>query len=311
MQKGDLLKKRLIAVTGKGGVGKSVVSAALALAMASKGRRVLVASMHRGVRTAGFFGAPTASGELFPVQENLWAVNVTPQASLHEYGLMILKFERLYRAVFEDRLVKYLLEALPSLEELVMFGKTWFHAQEKWKDGSSRFDTVIMDCQATGHAISMLSLPGTIAEAAPPGPLKSKAQEMHSMLTERGGSAMCIVSTPEEMPVNEASMLWNANRESIGIPDCCLAMNRVIDPLFDDGELEGLGADLAPMVGTAVRCARLRKTAASNQSAHIRRAGEELPPPVFSLPELYTRDFGMVEAERLAKRILEGGVGRK
>jgi anion-transporting ArsA/GET3 family ATPase len=304
MKNAGLLEKRFITVTGKGGVGKSAVSAALGIAMSRLGRRVLVASMHRNDGTAGFFGAAAEPGEPFPVLENLWAVNVTPRSSLREYGMLVLRFEMLYRAVFEDRLVKYLLEALPSLEELVMFGKVWHHTQEAWKDGTPRFDAVIMDCQATGHAISMLSLPGTIVKAAPPGPLKARAQDMHAMLTQAGGTALCIVTTPEDMPVNEAAMLLEANRLSIGIPEAHLAVNRLIIPPFTRGEIEGAGAAGDGIAAAAIRCALNRVASAEAQAPHLERAERELMPPSVRLPEIRSGDFGLDEAGVLAEAIL-------
>jgi len=301
----NLLDKRFIVVTGKGGVGKSAVSAALAIAISSRGRRVLLASMHRGIKTCGFFGAGAQPGELFPVKENLWAVNVTPQSSMREYGLMILRFERLYRRVFEDKLIKYVLEAIPSLEELVMFGKTWFHAQEKWKDGSWRFDTVIMDSQATGHAMSMLSLPGTIVKAAPLGQLKSKAEEMLSLMTDPEAASLCIVTTPEEMPINESLSIWKTNNEIIKMPEGMLFINRVIEPLFKDEELRDGSFHASPLIETALKCARLRISASSNQAIYLARAENEIPMKSVILPEIFSEQFGEKEAGKIAGTILQ------
>src|SRR5690242_17611732 len=100
-----LLDKRLLVVTGKGGVGKSAVAAALALHAARSGKRTLVCEINAGDRLGRMLGKPGAGGETREVEENLWAVNVRPEDALREYALMVLKFKSVYRAVFENRLV--------------------------------------------------------------------------------------------------------------------------------------------------------------------------------------------------------------
>ena len=93
------------------------------------------------------------------VEDNLWAVNVRPEEALREYALMVLKFKTVYRAVFENRLVRYFLRFVPSVAELVMLGKVLFHVKETSPGGGPRYDVVVMDAPATGHAISFLSGP--------------------------------------------------------------------------------------------------------------------------------------------------------
>jgi anion-transporting ArsA/GET3 family ATPase len=303
MERMDLLSRRFIVVTGKGGVGKSAVAAAIALAVAGRGRRVLVASLHRSGRTAGFLGAGPAPGRVFEAGKNIHAVTVTPAASLREYGLMILKFERLYRRVFEDRIVKYLLEALPSLEELLMLGKTWYHTQERARTGAWRFDTVVMDSQATGHALSMLALPGTIVKAAPPGPLKTKADEIRATLTDPARAALCVVATPEEMPVSEAVEICAVNGREIGIPPGYLFINRAIDPMFTRDELRSPAAARPGILGRAFFCAEFREAAARSQARHLARARRDVPLAPVALPEVACEEFGMEELRLLASVI--------
>ena len=88
---------------------------------------------------------------------------------MREYALMILRFESIYSAVFENRLVRYFLRFIPSLQELVLLGKILFHLQEKRPDGSWRFDRIVIDAPATGHAITFLSVPQVIIDTVPPG----------------------------------------------------------------------------------------------------------------------------------------------
>ncbi|MBI5529771.1 MAG: ArsA family ATPase [Deltaproteobacteria bacterium] len=302
----DLLTRRFIAVTGKGGTGKSAVSAAIAFAAATLGRRVLVASIQRYEKTTGFLGAGAPAGEVFEVQNNVFAVNITPKAALREYGLMILRFERLYRRVFEDTLVRYLMEALPSLEELVMIGKAWYHTQERQETGAWRYDTVVLDMQSTGHALSMLSLPATITKAAPPGPLRSKAKEILAAVTDPKRASLCVVTTPEETPVNEAAEICERNAAEAGMPPGFLFVNRVIEPEFGPSELD-LGAELPPraLLRTAFVCASFRERVARSQSGHLARAQRDIPLPAVILPEVFSEEFGTAELAALSKIITE------
>ena len=130
-----LLDKRLWIVSGKGGVGKSTVSAALALRSARAGRRTLVCEVNTQERVSRFLERPAAGPEITLLEENLWAVDVRPQEAMREYALMVLRFETLYKTVFENRLVRYFLRFIPSLQELVMLGKILYHLQEKLPDG--------------------------------------------------------------------------------------------------------------------------------------------------------------------------------
>src|SRR5262249_53002350 len=118
-----LLDHRLLVVTGKGGVGKSTISAALALVAAQQGHRVLVCEINAQERIAPLVGAAPAGGTPREAVPGVWTVNVTPREAMREYGLMVLKFRSIYEAVFENRFVRYFLRAIPSLAELVMLGK--------------------------------------------------------------------------------------------------------------------------------------------------------------------------------------------
>jgi anion-transporting ArsA/GET3 family ATPase len=102
----SLLGKRLIILGGKGGVGRTTVAAALALVLARRGRRVLLAQTNAKERLSKLFNSAPVGPEMTRIRERLWAVNMTPAAALREYGLMVLRYETVYRAVLENRMVK-------------------------------------------------------------------------------------------------------------------------------------------------------------------------------------------------------------
>ncbi|HEX7622605.1 MAG TPA: ArsA-related P-loop ATPase, partial [Anaeromyxobacteraceae bacterium] len=169
-----LLDRRLLVVTGKGGVGKSSMSAALALLAARRGQRVLVCEVNAHERVAPMLGALPSGPEIRQVRPRLFTVNVQPREAMREYGIMTLKFRSLYDAVFENRVTRYFLRAIPSLSELVMLGKILYEARAEER-GQPRWDLVVLDAPATGHAVQLLGVPAALLETLPPGPLRRDA----------------------------------------------------------------------------------------------------------------------------------------
>ena len=174
----SLFERRLLTVIGKGGGGKSTISAALALVAARRGKRVLVCELNTKERVSALLGAPEVGASIGPVAERIDAVDIRPREALREYALMVLRFRSIYDAVFENRFVRHFLRAIPSLAELVMLGKVLYHVDEKGPDGRFRYDLVILDSPATGHGLGMLRLPQVLTDTVPPGPLADEAAKM-------------------------------------------------------------------------------------------------------------------------------------
>lgn len=285
----SLLERPFQVVAGKGGVGRTVVASALALRSADAGARTLLLEVNAPDAVAAHLGVPPAVDEPREVLPNLWLCRMTPQGSLREYALMILKFKALYALVFENRLVKYLLRSIPSLAEVTMLGKTWYHTTEQRPDGSPRFERVVVDAPATGHAITFLSVARTVAEIAPAGVMKDASEKMAALVESATQSCLHVVALPEEMPVNEGLDLVRAAGKQLGMTLGLGLVNRMLPPLLAAGEtgvldrLEGSGdAELAAYVGAARR--RLDREAW--QADYARRFAEESRLPVVQLPEL-------------------------
>lgn len=232
--KEPFFQERLHLVTGKGGVGKTVISIALALLFKRKGKRVLFVQM------SPIEGDSNAKSNLFfRIKENLPPLDyiyIEPRSALEEYGLMILKFKRLYNLIFEDKMVKSSLRAMPSLSFLLLIGKLWYYCTLKDKDGRFIYDFVVVDAPSTGMAISMLNLPHIINSAAPPGPLRDRALDIEKMLTDKKATAVHIVSTCEETPVNEAIEIYKVLSERLSIKFGALFVNQFENISEDDIE---------------------------------------------------------------------------
>ncbi|MCK6550548.1 ATPase [Myxococcota bacterium] len=249
-------------VAGKGGVGRTAVACALALRAARAGKRTLLLDVNGPDTAATFLGVPPAVDDPHEVLDNLWLCRMTPRGSMREYALMVLKFKALYSLVFENKLVRYFLRSIPSLAEFTMLGKAWYHTQEKRADGSPKYDRIIVDAPATGHAITFLSVARIVADIAPAGIMKTASEKMAQVIESRDDACLHVVALPEEMPVNEGLEIVRATRSKLRMTPGLGVMNRMLPPLVHDDEAEAferlaaaakVDPSLRPWVEAAVR----------------------------------------------------------
>lgn len=236
-------QRRFLFVTGKGGVGKSTVTAALALAMASRGRRVLVTACDAKERISLLLGTDPLTPEVRKVRENVYAVKLLPQVALREYGGMVLKSQAVFGAVFDNKYVRTFFAGVPGLHEWAMLGKAWFHSIEENAEGQRRFDVVLFDAPATGHGLDMLRVPKVIVDVVPPGVLRRDAERAWKMFQDERESGVVVVTLPEDMPVNETIELCDALENELYLPVASLVINGVIDPMFSEAERHVLLAE--------------------------------------------------------------------
>lgn len=293
---GVLSEQRLWVVSGKGGVGKSTISAALALASARAGLRTLVCEINTKERITGFLERSEAGPQVTEIDPNLWAVNVQPQEAMREYALMVLKFQTIYKAVFENRVVRYFLRFVPSLQELVILGKILFHVQERLPDGRPKWDRVVMDAPATGHAISFLSVPQVLLDTVPPGPLAREAERMRDLLVDPSTTAAVLVSLPEEMPINETIELHQALRGQVRMNPAAAVLNMFVADRFQPGDAEVVPASLRPVID-------YHQTREELSASARQRLERLLKLPVMPVPRMYEPRVSRRMIERVADRL--------
>ncbi|XXY16992.1 ArsA family ATPase [Sorangium sp. So ce216] len=311
----ELERRRFLFVTGKGGVGKTTISGALALAFAARGKRVLVAMCNTKERLSAILGTKPIGQEVTQVAERVWAVNISPDKALREYGEMVLKVRAAADLVFDNKYTRTFFRAVPGLYEWAMLGKAWFHTTELLPDGSNRFDVVLLDAPATGHGMDMLRVPKVILDVAPPGILRRDAEAAWAMFRDPARSGVVVVTLPEEMPATETVELVAEVRGELGLPVHRLIINGVLPPLFSPEERQALLVDpgrldieaparAAHTVESAVVAGARRAMRESVQHESLARLRRELGEvPTVILPFLFDDASTVAGTRMLAERL--------
>jgi anion-transporting ArsA/GET3 family ATPase len=303
----DLLDKRLVFVTGKGGVGKSTVALALGIAAAERGKRTIVCEVSAQEQLSRVFHRAEVGFHEVEMAENLWGISIDPDESMREYVLLQLKVKAMRDLLFRSRIFGYLAAATPGLRELVTIGKIWELAQPDRKvKGGRGYDLVIVDAPATGHGVGFLQTPRTFASIARVGPIRSQAETLDAFLTSRKKTGIAIVALPEEMPVNESALLEGALTEEVGASVDRVYMNALYPERFDAGEAARL-AEVADgsegAVRAACRAAVSESRRASAQREQLARLEELVSAPVRTLPFIFEPQLGLGELRELAAEV--------
>jgi anion-transporting ArsA/GET3 family ATPase len=297
----QLPRTRLLVITGKGGVGKSTVSAALALALARSGKRVLLCEVNSGGRATALLGYPPAGPELTRLEGELWSVDVRPAEAMREYIMKRVRIERVYRALFENPLVRAFLRFIPSLAETVMLGKILWHVRDA--DGARpRWDVVVADAPATGHALTFLGVPQVLLDTLPPGTMAEEATWMRDLLVDPAVTKALVVALPEELPILE-SLELAAGLRALHLALTAVVLNQATEPRFLPADV----AALAPLPRLEA-LARAHVEQANRTRQAVQRLST-LAAPVFELPRLYRGAMDRASIEALGATLLAGFKG--
>ncbi|HGG56890.1 MAG TPA: hypothetical protein ENK31_03735 [Nannocystis exedens] len=215
-----LAERRMLIVSGKGGVGRSAVAAMLGLSLARQGRRVLVATVGPDDRLAWMLGADALGTTPERVEHNLYIQRVVPRVCIREYGALILKSKRLAAAVFDNKMMRRLMRSIPGLDDFAVVGKLWHEACR-----AQTFDTVIFDGPATGHLRYILGLPRTILETIKVGPLHKEALLIQASIEDSSQVLAVLVGLPERWPLTELGELAQVLRRDLKVEIGAIVIN--------------------------------------------------------------------------------------
>ena len=304
-----LFDRRLIFVTGKGGVGKSTVATALGLVAARRGLRTIVAELASQERVGQAFDRRGRAFEEVELAENLFTISVDPQLAMEEY--LRVKTGAVGQALGQSRVFGAFAMATPGMRELLSVGKLWELAQhERRSDGGHVYDLVIVDSPAAGHGVGILRTPRTFAEIARVGPIAHQAGVIAATIADAEFTAVIAVATAEEMPVNET--LWL--RDALAVERLALEttiVNACYPQRFSTRERAALAKAHRrtehPLTGAALGAALSEHARMKAQREQLARLREGLATELVELPYLFADAIGRPELDLLADS-LEGGL---
>ncbi len=307
----NLLDRKLLFVTGKGGVGKTAVTAALGLLAAERGQRTLLCEVDSKGNLADFLETGPTHFEERKIQPYLWAMSMDTEASLKQYLQLQLKLGLVARIGPLAHMFDFVATAAPGVKEIVTVGKICWEVRER------HYDLIVVDAAPTGHIVGQLAAPQAINGLIQVGPVRQQTGWMLDILGDPTTTGVAIVTTPEEMPVNETIELQGRLQAETNTDLAAVIVNRVLPELFGRGEeevfdqlwdpavQEELEGEVRGPVAPILEGARMAVTLRRTRTEHLDRLRAGIDPrvPVLYLPYLFARAHGLRSTRQLAEAV--------
>jgi arsenite/tail-anchored protein-transporting ATPase len=273
-----LLEKKLTFVTGKGGVGKSTVAAALGQYGASLGKKMLVCELGTDGHLARVFGTPLTHAPK-RVTDGVDAANFAVSEGLVATLTSFIPFERLVRAVVNNRILQLFIETAPAVTEAVLLDAVDMNRKA--------YDHVVVELPASGHAITMMQVPEMIRKLVKGGPMAKKATELERAILSSDVADLVLVSLPEALPVQETIELAEALGAASKVPLRAVLLNQTMSPLVQGNEqklLEKLSGD--PALASLEGQMRQMLDASKRDDRALETLRQKLSVPILALPRV-------------------------
>jgi anion-transporting ArsA/GET3 family ATPase len=232
----SLFNHRLLFVVGKGGVGKTTVSAALGIAAKRLNKTVLMIEVGDADAIGQIFDRGTLPESPIQIQPDLWGVRINARSVLQEYIKLHVNIPFIASRIVKSKIFDYIIAATPGLKEVMTLGQIWRWEQDKTFDNVPHFDLIIVDAPATGHGVSLLMLPQTLINMLIMGPIVEQTRVVHNLLIDPVKTAITLVTIPEELPVNEALEFKTIASETLGMPVQTTLINSVYPNNFSSDD---------------------------------------------------------------------------
>jgi anion-transporting ArsA/GET3 family ATPase len=257
-----LAMRQLLVVTGKGGVGKTVVAGALGTILADLGRRVLLLEVDPRENLHQVFDVPPSGGEIVRIPPSIALQNLQPQRVIEDLVRQHLRVEMLSRRVTGNAVFQHFVEGAPGLKELAVLS----HAQRVvsgQRRSPAHFDVVVLDAPATGHGVSLLAAPHLVSDVIERGPIGAEARELAAFVANPHKTGIVVVTLAEEMPAQETLELREALEEQVERMPELLVINALYPPCPDlDADRPGTDAILFELW-------RARRAVNERETAHL------------------------------------------
>lgn len=214
---------RLLLVSGKGGVGKTAVAAALAARAGASGRRVLLVSTDGRGDAAALFGRSDPGYQPTKLSPGLHGLTAEFDPLLEDFVRTIAPIGFVASRILASPTFRYFTRATPGLPDLLLLGKI----RELFRRKKPAWDLIVVDAPATGHAISLFSMPRTVLATVPAGPIRHVAADLDTIFSDRALTLLVAVAEPAEFAAREAEELVDEAREKGGLETALLVVNRV------------------------------------------------------------------------------------
>lgn len=303
-------KSRVIIVAGKGGVGKTAVTAAMAHAASSVGLRTLVVEIEgKGGLSAAFGSQALSYTEIQLVAAGnghggVTARTLTPDDALIEY-LHDHGMKRISNRLVSSGALDVVSTAVPGIRDILVLGKI----KQLEREGS--YDLLIVDAPAAGHAISFLRSASGLADAVKVGPISNQANDVLQMLRDPRRCLVTLVTLPEETPVNELIETAYSIEDEVGIALGPVVVNGVIPPAPANRDGLRSAADEAGIALSEDCASALEEAAAFRharwqlQGLQLDRLANDLPLPQLRLPRLFSSKLDVSDLEKLSATLID------